>query len=376
MKRTDSLVFRLTAMVFVLLFVTIAVILVLVNSQMDAHFTQYLQMAPGRGMGMGMGKHHMMRGAAELQYIESIHQSLLWVGLGMTVISVAVSYIVVQKLVRPLLALTDAVRHVQEGKFGQTVSVERNDEVGILAKTFNEMSMELEKNETMRRHLFASVAHELRTPLAIIQGNLEGMIDDVIPANKKMFLSMEDEVLRLGRLVQDLNDLSLAEIDKLVLHKESADINVLLERAVNMLQPLCDEKELSVQLELSPDLPHIYIDVDRINQVIYNILNNAIRYINRGDTICVTTKQTVKDGKDYVLMVIADTGNGISPDDLPHIFQYFYRGEKSRSRKSGGSGIGLALAQQFVLCHDGYIDVESAQGKGTTFFVYLPIGSL
>ena len=371
MKRTDSLVFRLTAMVFILLAVTIAVILFLVNSQMDTHFTQYLQMVPRRGMGMG---HHMMRGAAELQYVESIHRSLLWVGLGMTVISVGVSYIVVQKLVRPLLSLTEAVRSVQEGKFGQTVPVERMDEVGILAKTFNDMSTELEQNETMRRHLFASVAHELRTPLAIIQGNLEGMIDDVIPANKKMFLSMEDEVLRLGRLVQDLNDLSLAEIDKLVLHKERADINILLERAVSMLQPLCDEKELTVRLHLCPELPNVSIDVDRINQVVYNILNNAIRYINRGDTIAVTTERAVKEGKEYVLVSIADTGNGISPEDLPHIFQYFYRGEKSRSRKSGGSGIGLALAKQFVVSHGGLLDVESEVGKGTTFYIYLPLG--
>lgn len=246
--------------------------------------------------------------------------------------------------------------------------------MGILAKTFNDMSTELEQNETMRRHLFASVAHELRTPLAIIQGNLEGMIDDVIPANKKMFLSMEDEVLRLGRLVQDLNDLSLAEIDKLVLHKERADINILLERAVSMLQPLCDEKELTVRLHLCPELPNVSIDVDRINQVVYNILNNAIRYINRGDTIAVTTERAVKEGKEYVLVSIADTGNGISPEDLPHIFQYFYRGEKSRSRKSGGSGIGLALAKQFVVSHGGLLDVESEVGKGTTFYIYLPLG--
>ena len=108
---------------------------------------------------------------------------------------------------------------------------------------------------------------------------------------------MEDEVLRLGRLVQDLNDLSLAEIDKLVLHKERADINILLERAVSMLQPLCDEKELTVRLQLCPELPKISIDVDRINQVVYNILNNAIRYINRGDTIAVTTERAVKEGK-------------------------------------------------------------------------------
>ena len=114
--------------------------------------------------------------------------------------------------------------------------------------------------------------------------------------------------------------------------------------------------------------------MDRINQVVYNILNNAIRYINRGDTIAVTTERAVKEGKEYVLVSIADTGNGISPEDLHHIFQYFYRGEKSRSRKSGGSGIGLALAKQFVVSHGGLLDVESEVGKGTTFYIYLPLG--
>ena len=141
-----------------------------------------------------------------------------------------------------------------------------------------------------------------------------------------------------------------------------------------MLQPLCDEKELTVRLHLCPDLPKISIDVDRINQVVYNILNNAIRYINRGDTISLAAERAVKEGKEYVVVSIADTGNGISPEDLPHIFQYFYRGEKSRSRKSGGSGIGLALAKQFVVSHGGLLEVESEVGKGTTFYMYLPLG--
>ena len=141
-----------------------------------------------------------------------------------------------------------------------------------------------------------------------------------------------------------------------------------------MLQPLCDEKELTVRLHLCPELPNVSIDVDRINQVVYNILNNAIRYINRGDTISLATERAVKEGKEYVVVSIADTGNGISPEDLPHIFQYFYRGEKSRSRKSGGSGIGLALAKQFVVSHGGLLEVESEVGKGTTFYMYLPLG--
>ena len=159
----------------------------------------------------------------------------------MLAVSVTISYFIVREIMRPLSALTDAVQKVKSGTYGQTVPVERHDEVGTLTETFNDMSQELAKNDKMRRRLFANIAHELRTPLAILQGNLEGMIDDVIPTDKKVLLSMEDETLRMGRLIQDLRDLSLAEINELTLHKEPYDINVLLERAVSMLQPLCDE---------------------------------------------------------------------------------------------------------------------------------------
>ena len=291
----------------------------------------------------------------------------------MLAVSVTISYFIVREIMRSLSALTDAVQQVKAGTYGQTVPVERRDEVGTLTETFNDMSQELAKNDKMRRRLFANIAHELRTPLAILQGNLEGMIDDVIPTDKKVLLSMEDETLRMGRLIQDLRDLSLAEINELTLHKELYDINVLLERAVSMLQPLCDEKSLTVHLDLIRDLPKVSIDVDRINQVIYNLLNNAIRYIEAGCTITVSTLVVTAQGQSYVQVQIADTGSGIAPDDLQHIFQYFYRSEKSRSRKSGGSGIGLALARQFVRSHGGRIWAESEVGKGTTFTFILPI---
>ncbi|WP_301860063.1 cell wall metabolism sensor histidine kinase WalK [uncultured Megasphaera sp.] len=372
MKRYDSLVFRLTGMVFILLFLTISLLLFLVNNQMSSNFSEYLQMYNAMPS-HGMMRHGMMHGAAEMHYLSSIHESLLWVGLLMLSLSVAVSYVVVRRLTQPLLALTHAVHTIQEGKLGQTVPVERHDEVGILAQTFNDMSVHLAENDLMRRHLFASIAHELRTPLAILQGNLEGMVDDVIPTDKKILLSMEDEVLRLSRLVQDLRDLSLAEINELVLHKTKSNMNLLLERAVSMLQPLCEEKQLVVSLDLCPDLPDISIDTDRINQVIYNILNNAIRYIDRGCSIHVSTQCVEQEGRRFVQTTIADTGRGIAEEDLKHIFQYFYRGEKSRSRKSGGSGIGLALAQQFVLCHGGTIHADSTVGEGTTFTFTLPV---
>lgn len=379
MKGYDSIVIRLTGLVFILLLLTISILLILVNNQMDNHFSQYLtnmsHMMGNSQTGMGGmgGMHGAMHGPAESTYISAVHQSLLWVGLGMIGVSVVVSYFVVREIMRPLSTLTEAVQKVRTGSYGQTVSVERHDEVGVLTESFNEMSEELERNDKMRRQLFANIAHELRTPLAILQGNLEGMIDDIIPTDKKILLSMADETMRMGRLIQDLRDLSLAEINELSLHKEGADINVMLERAVSMLQPLCDEKELTVRLNLSRDLPSLFIDVDRINQVIYNLLNNAIRYIERGCTITVSTLAVTVDGKPYAQVQIADTGNGIAPEDLAHIFQYFYRSEQSRNRKSGGSGIGLALAQQFLRSHGGNIWADSTVGKGTTFTFILPL---
>ncbi len=368
MKRYESLVFRLTGMVFILLFVTILVLLILVNIQMDSQFSNYLQMNAAAEI-----THHMMHGAAERHYISSIHQSLFWVGLGMILLSVVVSYVIVRKLTAPLLDLTAAVRTMQKGKYGQTVFVKRHDEVGILAETLNTMSEQLARNDAMRRQLFASIAHELRTPLAIIQGNLEGMIDDVIPSEKTTFLSMEDEVLRMGRLIQDLRDLSLAEVNELALHKELIQMNVLLERAVNMMQPLCDEKKIHVCMRLYPELPDIMADRDRINQVIYNILNNAIRYIESGCAIRIQTSICYANGKKMIQTDIADTGNGIAEEDLKHIFQCFYRTEKSRNRKSGGSGIGLALAKQFIQSHGGTIVAHSQIGKGTVFSFTLPV---
>lgn len=368
MHKYNSIVYRLTGLSFLLLLSAIAILLFLVNLQMSQHFSMYLQ---HNGMMMGMG-HHMMQGAAEQHFLTAVHQSLIWVGLVILAVSVLISYFVARSITRPLCQLQEAARSIKEGTLGKTVAIEREDEVGMLARTINDMSLQLEQNEQMRRQLFAGIAHELRTPLAIIQGNLEGLIDDVIPPDKALFLSLEEEVLRVNRLVQDLRDMSLAEINELELHKEPLSMNALLSRAVSMLQPLIDEKSLSVQLNLQESLPLLLLDKDRINQVIYNILSNAIRYIPAGSAIHIRTEEIHKKDRPWLQLVIADTGTGIAAADLPHVFQYFYRGEKSRSRKSGGSGIGLALARQFVLSHGGTIDVVSEEGKGTVFTIEIP----
>lgn len=371
MKWYDSVAVRLTGVTFLLLAATIGMLLSLVNNQMSSHFSDYImhqQMMDGM---MGMPMMQMM-GAPEESFLTSVHESLLWAGLLMLLLSVTVSYFVARSISRPLRVLTGVAREIRDGKLGAKVGIERDDEVGRLAQAVDDMSGKLAVNETMRRQLFANIAHELRTPLAIIQGNLEGMMDDVVPMNKETILSMEEEVLRMNRLVADLRDLSLAEVNELTLQKKPCDINLILSRAVSMMQPLMDEKHIMVHLSLENGLPTISADPDRMNQVIYNLLNNAIRYIPDGRSISITTETEMKGENPWLHLVFSDTGDGIGPKDLPQIFQYFYRGEKSRNRKKGGSGIGLALVQQLILAHGGTIRAESSVGKGTSFIIDLP----
>lgn len=366
MTKYHSLVFRLTGIIFFLFIMTIGILLFLVNYQMDTHFSHYLY---NHSMEMGMAIH----GMAEEIYVSSVHRSLLWVGAVMILLSVFISWAVIRRFVQPLQDLTEAVRHIEAGSFGETVLVDRQDEVGLLAQSFNAMSQKLQYNDTMRRHLFASIAHELRTPLAIIQGNLEGMIDNVIPADKKTFLSLEDEVLRVSRLVQDLRDLSLAEINELELHSQPLQVNDLLRQAVSMLEPLFEEKQLHVRLSMDDGIPLLSLDRDRMNQVIYNLMNNALRYVSPESSVLVHSRLRTTDIRQRVEISIADSGPGISRRDVPHIFEYFYRADPSRNRKSGGSGIGLALARQYVISQGGTIRVRSIEGKGTIFTICFPV---
>ena len=225
----------------------------------------------------------------------------------------------------------------------------------------------------MRRQLFANIAHELRTPLAIIQGNLEGMVDGVIEPSKEQLSSLHEEAVRLNRLIKDLRDLSLAEVRQLALKKAPMDINQLLTRTMLMLKPMSDAKAISIETALAEGLPEIEVDADRISQVFYNIIVNAVRYSPEQGVIKVTTALTSEEGKQYLKISFTDDGLGISAEDLPYIFEHFYRGDKSRDRKSGGSGIGLAIVKQLVEIHGGRVFVTSKLGEGSTFTVLLPV---
>ena len=370
-KIMNSISRRITGLMFLLIVATVFLLSYLADYQMSAQFSDYLNNRPASGM---MTNSHMMAmmGAHEQEFLANTHKSLVWYGAGIVVIGLIASYFMAQSITVPLRRLNAAVEAIEQGELGQTVPVQSDDEVGQLAQAFNRMSHALEVNNQLRKRLLAGVAHELRTPLTVIQGNLEGMLDGVIEPSSEQLESLYEETVYLNKIIRELRDLSLAEAGQLRLDKQQSDINLLVNRAVQLMKPLADEKRIQFICDLR-EVPQVQIDASRINQVVYNLLSNALRYTPDGGQVGVTTTVVAERAKRFVTISVRDNGKGISAADLPHIFEHFYRADLARDRKSGGSGIGLAIVKQLVELHGGRVEVKSEIGIGSEFRIYLPI---
>lgn len=363
-----SITWRITSLMFLSILFTVIVLVFLANHQMELHFGEYLA-AQRAGMGM-MSK----MGSAEQTFLDNIHRSLYWVGGVILLIGSFASYLLARSITVPIRKLGAALTALEKGQYGETVVVDSRSEVGKLAAGFNRMSESLAEQVKLRRRLLADVAHELRTPLSVIQGNLEGMLEGVVERSDETLNSLREETEYLSRMVKDLRDLSLAEAGQLSLEKETTDVNLLIQRAVNMLEPLAFERNVSICASLMP-VPVLALDSRRINQVLYNLLTNAIRYTPENGEVCVSTKTISHKNTDWLQLSILDNGCGIAPEDLPFIFEHFYRADMARDKKSGGSGIGLAIVKQLVELHGGFVEVHSKVGEGSQFEVFLPIKS-
>ena len=379
MNKFNSITYRITGLMFLAIALTVFLLIYLADRQMVDLFQQYL-IVQHRGMAQdgGMPAVTFVMGQLEREFLASVHDSLRWVGAGLLAIGLAASYLLARSITIPIRKLGEVAEQVAQGNFGRTVPVRTDDEVGNLAQVFNRMSQKLETNAVLKRRLLANIAHDLRTPLAVIQGNLEGMIDGVIESTPEQLQSLHEEAVRLNRMIKDLRDLSLAEAGQLALEKTTVDINSLVERAVGMIKPLADEKDLRLRCCLAEGLPTLLLDPDRMHQVVYNLLTNAIRYSPAHGEIQVRTLLTVdgNGGRRWVKLLFTDQGTGIATEDLPYIFDHFYRGDKSRDRKSGGSGLGLAIVKQLVENHGGQVAVESHLGEGSVFQVLLPVDAV
>ena len=304
-----------------------------------------------------------------LRLSTSINRFLLLGGSLAIVIALILTFVLARRMTSPIGALSKAARKLGRGDLSQRVQLQGKGEVAAMAQAFNTMAADLEHAEQLRRNLVADVAHELRTPLSNIQGYLEAIRDRVMKPNAATIRSLNEEVALLSRLVNELQELSLAEAGELKLVYQAEDITKLIKQAVTPLQPKLAAKEISLSFDLPDNLPLVNIDWQRVNQVLHNLLENAVAYTYKGGTINVAA---VKQG-DWVEVSVSDTGEGIPAEDLPNIFERFYRVDKSRARVTGGSGLGLTIAKRLVEAHGGTIKVQSKLGKGSRFSFTIPI---
>jgi histidine kinase len=282
-----------------------------------------------------------------------------------------VSVFTASRIVTPIRAMTNASQRIADGDYGQRVPVPGEDELGALAQSFNRMAETLDQTERRRLELIGDVAHELRTPLAAIRSSMEGLIDGVLPADPATYAGIEREAARLQRLVWDLEELSRAEAGQIPLERQTIALQEPLLAAVQRLQSQFEDKQ--VDLELMPADPDLFVKVDfnRILQVLTNLLGNALQHTPPGGRV---TLSAARDGNSALVSVV-DTGAGIGPEHLPHVFERFYRVDKSRSRAGGGSGIGLTISKHLVEAHGGRIWAASdGLGRGSAFTFTLPLG--
>ncbi|HBY93192.1 MAG: ATP-binding protein [Ardenticatenaceae bacterium] len=302
----------------------------------------------------------------------AINEVLAVAALAATGAAVAVSVFTTRRIVGPIQAMTRASRGIAGGDYHGRVQVPSQDELGILGQTFNRMAETLERTEQRRLALIGDVAHELRTPLSSIKSTMEGLVDGVLPAEPATFLSVQREVTRLQRLIDDLAQLSRAEAGQLLLERRAVAPAEVIRGAVDRLRPQFEDKGVRLRVDLPAELPHVWADPHRLTQVLLNLLGNALQYTRPGGQVTI---RAWCEGR-AVATAVQDTGIGIAPEHLAHLFERFYRVDKSRSRAGGGSGIGLTIAKHLVEAHGGRIwATSSGPGQGSTFTFTLPVAS-
>jgi len=283
--------------------------------------------------------------------------------------ALAITFLLSRRILKPIKALTIAAGRFGRGDFSRRLKLKDKSEVGELARAFNSMADDIEHAEQIRKNLVADVAHELRTPISNLQGYLEAVHDDVVQPDAETIHSLSEEASSLARLVDELQDLTLADAGKLAISPQPEDIAALINKGVKALQAKATARGVSLSANLPPELPATDIDSHRISQVLRNLLDNAVAHTAQGGSITVSA---IRRGK-QVEVSVTDTGEGISAKELTNIFERFYRVDKSRTRATGGSGLGLTIAKRLVEAHGGKIKAKSQPGKGSRFTFTLPV---
>lgn len=334
---------------------------VVFSEDWEEPITLTLHMEPGQLDGDDAGSPQALAAA--------INRFLILGGLLAGAIALLLTFVLSRRMSSPIGALAAAARRLGSGELSQRVRLREKGEVQELAQAFNTMAADLEHAEQLRRNLVADVAHELRTPLSNIQGYLEAIHDGVMKPDVATIRSLNEEAVLLSKLVDELQELSLAEAGELKMVFQTEDVADLIKQAVTSWQPQVAAKGISLSADLSEKLPSVKIDWQRVNQVLYNLLENAVSHTGKGGTIVVAA---ARQGN-WVEVSVSDTGEGIPAADLPNVFERFYRVDRSRARATGGSGLGLTIAKRMVEAHGGRVEARSKLGRGSRFSFTVPI---
>ena len=304
------------------------------------------------------------------RYLSSVSRSLVWATALSVAIALVLGLLFAARITKPLGTLAQAARRVATGDLSTPVAVVGSDELAELSASFNEMTEELKRLEAAKRQVIADSAHELRTPVTLIQGTIEGMIDGVFPLDVRTLESVHEETVRLSRLIDTLRELEIIESGELDLSIEGVDLGETIRKAMPLFASAAKAKSIDLAAESAGREPPIAAgDVLRLGQVVYNLVSNAIKYTPAGGKVRV---REVDAPRDFVAFSVEDSGPGIAPGERVRVFERFYRVDKSRSSGSGGRGLGLAIAAEIVKAHGGMVAVADSPLGGAAFVVTLP----
>ena len=305
-------------------------------------------------------------------FLHTLSRTMLWIALLVGILGILFGVVMGRTLTAPLRHLAEAAQAIGARDFSRRVEARGTEEVREVAQAFNKMVDDLEQAEILRRNLLADVAHELRTPLSVVQGNLRAILDEVYPMEQEEIARLYDQTRLLGRLVEDLHELAQAEAKQLPLNLRPVELGELVRDVVETFGPAAQAEEINLSMDIPDDLPAVQVDPARMTQVLHNLLSNALRHTPSGGTVSVSAGR----GEDSVWLAVQDTGEGIPLEDLSHVFDRFYRVDRARARGTGGTGLGLAIVRAIVEMHGGKVwaDSDGVPGHGSRFTIQIPIG--
>lgn len=306
-------------------------------------------------------------------FLSSISSMMIWAAVLFGILGILFGVVMSRNLTAPLRRLAEAAQAIARRDFSRRVEVSGTEEIREVARAFNAMVEALEQGEALRRNLLADVSHELRTPLSVLQGNLRALLDGVYQLEPGEIARLYDQTRLLSHLVEDLHELARAEAKQLSLNLQSISVHDLIQPVVATFAPAAEEASISLRADVPEGLPSVWADPTRMTQVLNNLLSNALRHTPHGGSVSIVGQA---EGN-HIRLSVQDTGEGIAPEDLPRVFDRFYRADPARNRATGGAGLGLAIARAIVEMHSGRIWAESdgVPGHGSRFVIELPIVS-